>query len=198
MFFPGTINKCVKNRVWLSKFSVVVHSDDRLLLSLCLVPRVEDQPRASELRFRVRLLGQPRVSMLSCERPVLRVLVADDHELTRFSLKMALRGHSGIELVAIATNGLEAVEYARVFRPDVVILDLQMPIMDGLLAAGKIKSMCPGIQILAYSSLEDSRVEQLLRDSVIDSVCRKDTATSEIISRVKLLGKPFLVEYPVF
>ena len=136
--------------------------------------------------------------MLSCERPVLRVLVADDHELTRFSLKMALRGHSGIELVAIATNGLEAVEYARVFRPDVVILDLQMPIMDGLSAAGKIKSMCPGIQILAYSSLEDSRVDQLLRDSVIDSVCRKDTATSEIISRVKLLGKPFLVEYPVF
>ncbi len=124
--------------------------------------------------------------------------MADDHELTRFSLKMALRGHSGIELVGIATNGLEAIEYTRAFCPDVVILDLQMPVMDGLSAAGKIKSICPGIQILAYSSLEDSRVDQLLRDSVIDSVCRKDTATSEIISRVKLLGKPFLVEYPVF
>lgn len=172
--------------------------DDRSLLSLCLVLRVEDQPRESELEFRVCILGLLRVQMLSCERSVLRVLVADDHELTRFSLKMALRSHSGIELVAIATNGLEAVEYARVFCPDVVILDLQMPIMDGLSAAGKIKSMCPGIQILAYSSLEDSRVDQLLRDSVIDSVCRKDTATSEIISRVKLLGKPFLVEYPVF
>jgi two-component system, NarL family, vancomycin resistance associated response regulator VraR len=138
------------------------------------------------------------VSILSCERPVLRVLVADDHELTRFSLKMALRSHSGIELVGIATNGLEAIEYTRAFCPDVVILDLQMPVMDGLSAAGKIKSICPGIQILAYSSLEDSRVDQLLRDSVIDSVCRKDTATAEIISRVKLLGKPFLVEYPVF
>ncbi len=95
--------------------------------------------------------------MLSCERPVLRVLVADDHELTRFSLKMALRSQSEIELVGIATNGLEAIEYAKAFSPDVVILDLQMPILDGITAASKIKSACPGVQILAYSSLEDGR-----------------------------------------
>jgi two-component system, NarL family, vancomycin resistance associated response regulator VraR len=138
------------------------------------------------------------VLTISCERPVLRVLVADDHELTRFSLKLALRSHSGIELVGIATNGLEAINYAREFNPDVVILDLQMPVLDGLTAAGKIKSLCPGVQILAYSSLEDNRVDQLLKDSVIDSICRKDTATSEIIARIKVLGQPFLVEYPVF
>ena len=192
------MDEYVKNRVLRVRFSVNVYRTIAPLLSLCLVLRVEDQLRESELESRVCVPGPLRVPMLSCERPVLRVLVADDHELTRFSLKMALRSHSGIELVAIATNGLEAVEYARVFCPDVVILDLQMPIMDGLSAAGKIKSLCPGIQILAYSSLEDSRVDQLLRDSVIDSICRKDTATSEIISRVKLLGKPFLVEYPVF
>jgi two-component system, NarL family, vancomycin resistance associated response regulator VraR len=138
------------------------------------------------------------VLTISCERPVLRVLVADDHELTRFSLKLALKSHSGIELVAIATNGLEAINYAREYNPDVVILDLQMPVLDGLTAAGEIKNLCPGVQILAYSSLEDNRVDQLLRESVIDSICRKDTATSEIIARVKVLGQPFLVEYPVF
>ena len=81
--------------------------------------------------------------------------------------------------------------------PHVVILDLQMPVVDGLTAAGEIKNLCPGIQILAYSSLEDNRVDQLLRDSVIDEICRKDTSTSEIIARVKILGQPFLVEYPV-
>jgi two-component system, NarL family, vancomycin resistance associated response regulator VraR len=138
------------------------------------------------------------VLTISCERPVLRVLVADDHELTRFSLKLALKSHSGIELVGIATNGLEAIHCARECNPDVVILDLQMPILDGLTAASEIKNLCPGVQILAYSSLEDNRVDQLLRESVIDSICRKDTATSEIIARVKVLGQPFLVEYPVF
>ena len=136
--------------------------------------------------------------MISCERPVLRVLVADDHELTRFSLKLALKNHSGIELVGIVTNGLEAINCVRECMPDVVILDLQMPVVDGLTAAGEIKNLCPGIQILAYSSLEDNRVEQLLRDSVIDGICRKDTSTSEIIARVKILGQPFLIEYPVF
>lgn len=135
---------------------------------------------------------------ISCERPVLRVLVADDHELTRFSLKLALKSHSGIELVGIATNGLEAIHCARECNPDVIILDLQMPVLDGLTAAGEIKTLCPNVQILAYSSLEDSRVDQLLRDSVIDGICRKDSSTSEIIARVKLLGQPFLVEYPVF
>lgn len=135
---------------------------------------------------------------ISCERPVLRVLVADDHELTRFSLKLALKSHSGIELVGIATNGLEAIHCARECNPDVIILDLQMPVLDGLTAAGEIKTLCPNVQILAYSSLEDNRVDQLLRDSVIDGICRKDSSTSEIIARVKLLGQPFLVEYPVF
>jgi DNA-binding NarL/FixJ family response regulator len=138
------------------------------------------------------------VLTVSCERPLLRVLVADDHELTRFSLKLALKNHSGIELVGIATNGLEAINCVRECMPDVVILDLQMPVVDGLTAAREIKKLCPGIQILAYSSLEDNRVEQLLRDSVIDGICRKDTSTSEIIARVKVLGQPFLVEYPVF
>lgn len=138
------------------------------------------------------------VSTISCERPVLRVLVADDHELTRFSLKLALKNHSGIELVGIATNGLEAINCVRECMPDVVILDLQMPVVDGLTAAEEIKNLCPRIQILAYSSLENNRVEQLLRDSVIDGICRKETSTSEIIAHVKILGHPFLVEYPVF
>ncbi len=133
------------------------------------------------------LLGLHSVSTVSCERPLLRVLVADDHELTRFSLKLALNHHSGIELVGIVTNGLEAINCVRECMPDVVILDLQMPIVDGLTAAGEIKNLCPGIQILAYSSLEDNRVDQLLRDSVIDGICRKDTSTSEIIARVKSL-----------
>ena len=78
---------------------------------------------------------------ISCERPVLCVLVADDHELTQYSLKLALENHLGIELIGIATNGLEAINCVRECMPSVVILDVQMPVVDGLTAAGEIKNL---------------------------------------------------------
>jgi two-component system, NarL family, vancomycin resistance associated response regulator VraR len=135
--------------------------------------------------------------MISLERPVLRVLVADDHELTRFSLKMALKRQAGIELVGLAENGMEAVELVRRHMPDVVILDLQMPVMDGMSAANEIKRIAPGVQILAYSSLEDPKIDRLLQEATISDVCRKDTPTIDLIAKVRQLGLP-LIEYPVF
>jgi two-component system, NarL family, vancomycin resistance associated response regulator VraR len=135
--------------------------------------------------------------MISLERPVLRVLVADDHELTRFSLKMALKRQAGIELVGLAANGMEAVELVRRHMPDVVILDLQMPVMDGMSAANEIKRIAPGVQILAYSSLEDPKIDRLLQEATISDVCRKDTPTIDLIAKVRQLGLP-LIEYPVF
>ncbi len=135
--------------------------------------------------------------MISLERPVLRVLVADDHELTRFSLKMALKNQAGIELVGLAEDGAQAIELVKRHMPDVIILDLQMPILDGMSAAHEIKRIAPCIQILAYSSLEDPKIDRLLQEATISEVCRKDTPTSDLINKVRELGLP-LVEYPVF
>jgi two-component system, NarL family, vancomycin resistance associated response regulator VraR len=135
--------------------------------------------------------------MISLECPVLRVLVADDHELTRFSLKMALSRQTGIELVGLATNGMEAIELVRRYQPDVIILDMQMPVLDGMSAANEIKRIAPYVQILAYSSLEDPKVDHLVKEATISEVCRKDTPTTDLIAKIRQLGLP-LVEYPVF
>lgn len=126
--------------------------------------------------------------MLSCECPVLRVLVVDDHELTRISLKLALQRQADIELVGLASNGREAVELAKQHCPDVIILDLQMPVMDGLSASTQIKSLHPNIQILAYSSLEDPQTEVMLQMAKVDAFCKKDTAIQDLISMVNQLG----------
>lgn len=127
--------------------------------------------------------------MLSCEPSILRVLVVDDHELTRFSLKLAFSCQENIELVGLASNGQEAVEMVKRYHPDVIVLDLQMPIMDGWSASSQIKDIDPNTQIIAYSSLEDPKLQEVEQTDTLDAFCKKDTATTELIRLVRELGQ---------
>ena len=126
---------------------------------------------------------------MTCQRSLLRVLVVDDHELTRFSLKLALQSQKNIQLVGLASNGREAIEMVERHHPDVIILDLQMPVMDGLSASTHIKNMEPKTQIIAYSSVEDPQVEVMTQTARIDAFCKKDAATQDLIALVKELGE---------
>lgn len=118
-----------------------------------------------------------------------RVLVVDDHELTRFSLSLALRNQKDVELVGLASNGQEAIDLINQNQPDVIVLDLQMPVMDGLSASVQIKATYPWIKILAYSSLEDPQTEVMIQTAKIDAFCQKDMNTIDLINLVKQLGK---------
>jgi two-component system vancomycin resistance associated response regulator VraR len=127
--------------------------------------------------------------MLPYKNSKLRVLVADDHELVRFSLKLALQRQPHIELVGLASNGQEAIEMVQQHRPNVVILDLQMPIMDGLSASNHIKSLHPNVQILAYSSVKDPQVEVMIQTAKIDAFCEKAVPIQELVDVVNQLGE---------
>ncbi|MBD2186474.1 response regulator transcription factor [Planktothrix sp. FACHB-1355] len=127
--------------------------------------------------------------MLSCcDSSSLRVLVVDDHELTRLSLKFALSSQKNIELVGLASNGQEAIRMVENHRPDVIILDLQMPVMDGWSASRYIKSMYPQAQIIAYSAVEEQQATATNPKPSVDAFCSKETATHELIELVKELG----------
>jgi DNA-binding NarL/FixJ family response regulator len=80
-----------------------------------------------------------------------RLLLADDHALFRAGLRTLLQGLPGIEIVAEASNGREAVELAREHHPDVVVMDISMKELNGLDATYQIKSERPGIQVIILS-----------------------------------------------
>ncbi|MFN6066867.1 MAG: response regulator transcription factor, partial [Pseudanabaena sp.] len=84
----------------------------------------------------------------------LRVLVVDDHELTRCTLQLALSLQACIASVEVAINGKEAIAKVKKLEPDVVVMDLHMPVMDGWAASSEIKNQYPHIKIVAYSAAE--------------------------------------------
>ncbi len=127
--------------------------------------------------------------MLSCESSTLRVLVVDDHELTRLTLQLAFSCQENIQVVGLASNGQEAIEMVKRYHPDVIVLDLQMPVMDGWSASSQIKAISPHTQILAYSSVEDASLHQAKAMPSFDDFCKKDVPTSELIAVVRQLGK---------
>jgi len=100
-----------------------------------------------------------------------------------------LQSQANIELVGLASNGQEAVEMVERYHPDVIILDLQMPVLDGLSASTQIKHIDPHAQIIAYSSVEDPQIEVMSQTARIDAFCKKDTATQELIALVEQLGQ---------
>ena len=86
---------------------------------------------------------------------MIRVLIADDHHVVRRGLLFFLKTQKDIEVVGEAKNGLEAVELVASLKPDIVLMDLVMPEMDGIQATKKIKKQWPTIQILMLTSFSD-------------------------------------------
>ena len=128
--------------------------------------------------------------MLSCEHSTLRVLVVDDHELTRLTLQLAFSSQKNIQVVGLASNGKEAVEMVQSCYPDVIVLDLQMPVMDGWSASRKIKDISPKTQIIAYSSVEEKYFQETKAMARVDAFCKKDVPTNELVGLINQLGEP--------
>ncbi len=84
------------------------------------------------------------------------VILADDHEIVRVGLKRFLSIDPTIQIIAEATNGEDAVAMTVLYRPNIVLLDINMPRMDGIRAASEIKKQAPGVKIVMLSAHEDS------------------------------------------
>ena len=117
-----------------------------------------------------------------------RILLADDHETVREGLKVILNGQSDMTIVASVADGRSAVDQARTLDPDVVILDISMPDMNGLQAAAALRESSPRSRILALTRhSEDSYVQQLLRAGVAGYVLKQSRAT-ELIHAIRAVA----------
>jgi DNA-binding NarL/FixJ family response regulator len=86
--------------------------------------------------------------------PPARLLIVDDHALMRESTQVMLEGEQDLEVVGLAVNGQHALELCRQLRPDVVLMDVRMPEMDGLTATRAIKKEMPAISVIMLSVYE--------------------------------------------
>ncbi|HPA45903.1 MAG TPA: response regulator transcription factor [bacterium] len=119
----------------------------------------------------------------------IRVLLADDHPLTRAGVRGALEADGGFQVVAEAENGREAVQMAREFEPDVAILDISMPDLNGLDATQQILRDHPEIRILILSMHSDKRyVEQAIKVGAAGYLL-KDCAVEEVAGAVRSVHK---------
>jgi NarL family two-component system response regulator LiaR len=114
-----------------------------------------------------------------------RVLIADDHGVVRQGLRLVLTLDPEIEVVGEARNGAEAVELAARVKPDVVLMDLLMPVMDGVAAIGAVRRARPETEVVALTSvLEDASVTSAIRAGAIGYLL-KDTQGDEVCRAVK-------------
>ncbi|MFJ9940859.1 response regulator [Streptomyces erythrochromogenes] len=116
---------------------------------------------------------------------VIRVVIADDEPLIRAGIRMILTSAPDIEVVAEAANGREAVELARSHAPDVMLLDIQMPVMDGLTALGELRRAVPEVRALILTTFgEKENVLRALGQGGAGFLL-KDSAPGELIGAVR-------------
>jgi DNA-binding NarL/FixJ family response regulator len=115
----------------------------------------------------------------------IRVLIVDDHSIVREGLRMFLVRDPDLEVVGESLDGAEALQQARQLRPDVVVMDLLMPVMDGITATRAIRRELPETEVLALTSvLESASVVDAIRAGAIGYLL-KDTQAAELRKAIK-------------
>ena len=115
----------------------------------------------------------------------IRILLADDHSITRNGLKTILSLYDDIVLVGEASNGMDSVKICKKTNPDIILMDLDMPLMDGVSATGIIRKECPGVKVIALTSFTDKK---LVKDAIkagVSSYIIKNISSNELINAIR-------------
>lgn len=119
------------------------------------------------------------------ESSPIRVLVVDDHKVVRMGLRTFLSVHDDVVMVGEAGNGEEAVEQCAALTPDVVLMDLMMPVMDGPTAIEHIRSAFPAINVVALTSSDDDAIASRALEAGAIGYLFKDVEEKELMEAIR-------------
>ena len=123
-----------------------------------------------------------------------RILLAEDHATVREGIKLLVNNQPDMEVVAEAGDGATALEIAGDLHPDMVVMDISMPEMNGLLATKRLRRMCPNVKILTLTRHTDDGYLQQLIKAGVNGYVLKQSAPSELINAIRAVndGKSYI------
>ncbi|HTV53711.1 MAG TPA: response regulator transcription factor [Terriglobia bacterium] len=128
-------------------------------------------------RFAVDVIGQDKVGSYRADKPVSKVLVADDHESVRNGVRELIKTERAFEVCGEATDGREAVEKARQLKPDIVVIDVSMPELNGIEATRQIVKDDASAEVLVLTVYESEQiVDEILNAGARGYLLKSDVA----------------------
>ncbi len=151
------------------------------------VPVLADAPRTppSVDREHPPASVEPASPVRSPRRRITRVLLADDHHMVREGLRSLIESEPRLRVVGEASNGEEAVQQARVLHPDVVVMDINMPKLNGIEATRRIKEEWPSIAVIALSMHEDKSMIAAMKDAGAVAYIAKGGASEDLSRAIR-------------
>lgn len=124
----------------------------------------------------------------------LRIILADDHEIVREGIKLLVNSQIDMQVVGEAGNGAAVIELAKSLAPDVVLMDISMPELNGLKATKRLKQSCPQVKVLALTRHTDDGYLQQLIQAGADGYILKQSAPTELINAIRTVaaGRSYL------
>jgi DNA-binding NarL/FixJ family response regulator len=124
----------------------------------------------------------------------LRIILADDHIMVRAGLKMLVNSEPDMEIVGEANNGHVAIRLAQELKPDIVVMDISMPELNGIEATKILKRLCPDVKVLALTRLTDDSYLQQLLQAGASGFALKQSAADELVRAIRHIvsGKTYL------
>jgi len=117
--------------------------------------------------------------------PKIRVLLVDDNDVLRSGLVVLIDTFDDLELVGEASTGVEAVEFCARVQPDIVLMDLKMPVMDGVTATKIITERFPSIQVIALTSFEEEPLFRSAKEAGVYSFLLKNVNIDTIANTIR-------------
>ncbi len=116
-----------------------------------------------------------------------RILIVDDHSAIREAVRSLLSANSQWEVCGEAENGKVALQKAQELKPDLVIIDVNMPVMDGIEAIRQLRRIAPGVKVVLLTVHDSEQIKSAARKAGADAFIRKDAAGRLLLNEVKRL-----------